>query len=166
MDLGVTNRPGARFGPRALRAIERVGPYHHTHDVIPSQALRCADIGDVPFRSRFSLEKSIEDIEAFYGKIAAAGLKPVSAGGDHSITYPIMKALGAEAPLGMVHIDAHCDTAGPYDDEKFPSRRPFSPGGAGRCSGSGPLRSDRHSRQRRTGLGLQLRLRNDRHPHG
>ena len=125
MDLGVTNRPGARFGPRALRAIERVGPYHATHDVIPSKALRCADIGDVPFRSRFSLEKSIEDIEAFYRRIAAAGLTPVSAGGDHSITFPIMQALGAEAPLGMVHIDAHCDTAGPYDDEKFHHGGPF-----------------------------------------
>ncbi len=125
MDLGVTNRPGARFGPRALRAIERVGPYHPTHKVIPSKALRCADIGDVPFRSRFSLRRSIEDIEAFYRRIAAAGLTPVSAGGDHSITYPIMKALGAERPLGMVHIDAHCDTAGPYDDEKFHHGGPF-----------------------------------------
>ena len=125
MDLGVTNRPGARFGPRALRAIERVGPYHATFDVIPSKVLRCADIGDVPFRSRFSLEKSIEDIETFYHRIAAADLKPISAGGDHSITYPIMKALGAETPLGMVHIDAHCDTAGPYDDEKFHHGGPF-----------------------------------------
>ena len=70
-------------------------------------------------------KKQVEDIEAFYRKIAAAGLKPVSAGGDHSITYPIMKALGAEAPLGMVHIDAHCDTAGPYDDEKFHHGGPF-----------------------------------------
>ena len=125
MDLGVTNRPGARFGPRALRAIERVGPYHPTYNLIPSNVLRCADVGDVPFRSRFSLEQSIEDIEAFYRKIASAGLKPVSAGGDHSITYPIMKALGAETPLGMVHIDAHCDTAGPYDDEKFHHGGPF-----------------------------------------
>ena len=125
MDLGVTNRSGARFGPRALRAIERVGPYHPTFNLIPANVLRCADVGDVPFRSRFSLEKSIEDIEAFYNKIAAADLKPVSAGGDHSITYPIMKALGAEAPLGMVHIDAHCDTAGPYDDEKFHHGGPF-----------------------------------------
>lgn len=125
MDLGVTNRSGARFGPRALRAIERVGPYHPAYNLIPANVLRCADVGDVPFRSRFSLEKSIEDIEAFYRKIAAAGPKPVSAGGDHSITYPIMKALGAEAPLGMVHIDAHCDTAGPYDDEKFHHGGPF-----------------------------------------
>ena len=125
MDLGVTNRPGARFGPRALRAIERVGPYHPAFNLIPAKVLRCADIGDVPFRSRFSLEKSIEDIETFYRKIAAAGLKPISAGGDHSITFPIMKALGAKAPLGMVHIDAHCDTAGPYDDEKFHHGGPF-----------------------------------------
>ena len=125
MDLGVTNRPGARFGPRALRAIERVGPYHRAHNLIPCKVLRCADVGDVPFRSRFSLEKSIEDIEAFYRKIAGAGMKPVSAGGDHSITYPIMKALGEHAPLGMVHIDAHCDTAGPYDGEKFHHGGPF-----------------------------------------
>ncbi len=125
MDLGVTNRSGARFGPRALRAIERVGPYHPSFNLIPGNVLRCADVGDVPFRSRFNLEKSIEDIEAFYRKIAAAGPKPVSAGGDHSITYPIMKALGADAPLGMVHIDAHCDTAGPYDDEKFHHGGPF-----------------------------------------
>ena len=125
MDLGVTNRPGARFGPRALRAIERVGPYHRAHNLIPCKVLRCADVGDVPFRSRFSLEKSIEDIEDFYRKIAGAGMKPVSAGGDHSITYPIMKALGEHAPLGMVHIDAHCDTAGPYDGEKFHHGGPF-----------------------------------------
>ena len=125
MDLGVTNRPGARFGPRALRAIERVGPYHRAHNLIPCKVLRCADVGDVPFRSRFSLEKSIEDIEDFYRKIAGAGMKPVSAGGDHSITYPIMKALGENAPLGMVHIDAHCDTAGPYDGEKFHHGGPF-----------------------------------------
>ena len=125
MDLGVTNRPGARFGPRALRSIERVGPYHRAHNLIPCKVLRCADVGDVPFRSRFSLEKSIEDIEDFYRKIAGAGMKPVSAGGDHSITYPIMKALGEDTPLGMVHIDAHCDTAGPYDDEKFHHGGPF-----------------------------------------
>ena len=125
MDLGVTNRPGARFGPRALRAIERVGPYHPSFNLIPANVLRCADVGDVPLRSRFSLQKSIEDIEAFYRKIAAAGLAPISAGGDHSITYPIMKALGEGTPLGMVHIDAHCDTAGPYDDEKFHHGGPF-----------------------------------------
>ena len=166
MDLGVTNRPGARFGPRALRAIERVGPYHPTYNLIPGNVVRCADVGDVPFRSRFSLKQSIEDIEAFYRKIAGAGMKPVSAGGDHSITYPIMKALGAEKPLGMVHIDAHCDTAGPYDDEKFHHGGPFRLAVLAGCWDPERCRADRHPRQRRTGLGIQLRFRHDRDPHG
>ena len=52
MDLGVTNRPGSRFGPRALRAIERVGPYNHVMECAPTHELRVADIGDVAFRSR------------------------------------------------------------------------------------------------------------------
>src|ERR671935_3216961 len=56
MDLGVTNRPGARFGPRAVREIERIGPYNHVHGVAPLAELRAADVGDVPFRSRFSLD--------------------------------------------------------------------------------------------------------------
>src|SRR5713226_7006052 len=61
MDLGVTNRPGARFGPRAVREIERVGPYNHQLRLAPCTVSRIADVSDVPFRSRFSLEKSIED---------------------------------------------------------------------------------------------------------
>jgi guanidinopropionase len=70
MDLGVFNLSGARFGPRAVRAIECVGPYHPTFRGILKSGTRTADIGDVLFRSRYSLEHSIEDIERFY-----AGLK-------------------------------------------------------------------------------------------
>jgi agmatinase len=125
MDLGVTNRSGARFGPRAVRAMERVGPYSHALDEVPRAVLKAADIGDVPMRSRFSLNDSIEDIEAFYRKIVAAGVIPLSVGGDHSITYPILKAIGEDAPVGMVHIDAHMDTGGPYDGEKFFHGGPF-----------------------------------------
>ena len=65
MDLGVTNRSGARFGPRAVRAIERVGPYSHALDEVPRGVLNAADIGDVPMRSRFSLTKSLEDKGVF-----------------------------------------------------------------------------------------------------
>ena len=125
MDLGVTNRPGARFGPRALRDIERIGPYHHVLKRAPFAEMKCADVGDVPFRSRFSLEMCMEDIEDYYSDVAASGVRPLSAGGDHSITYPIMKALGADRPLGMVHIDAHCDTGGEYDYSKFHHGGPF-----------------------------------------
>jgi len=125
MDLGVTNRPGARFGPRALRTIERVGPYNHYLDVVPFSVLDVADIGDVDFRSRFSLHDSLEDIETFYKKIHDANVFPLSVGGDHSVTYPIMKAIGANEPVGMIHIDAHCDTAGEYEGTKFQHGAPF-----------------------------------------
>src|SRR5262245_2840920 len=70
LDLGVTNRPGARFGPRAVRAVERIGPYHHVHKLLPLDAVRVADIGDVPFRGRYSLCDSIEDIETLFTRIA------------------------------------------------------------------------------------------------
>ena len=125
MDLGASNRPGARFGPRALRAIERIGPYNHVLDVAPVHALRVGDVGDVPFRSRYSLPLCIEDLEQWYRHIAAQGVLPLTVGGDHSITYPIMKALGAKQPLGMVHIDAHCDTGGEFDQTRFHHGGPF-----------------------------------------
>jgi guanidinopropionase len=125
MDLGVTNRAGARLGPRAVRTVERIGPYNHALEVAPRARCSAADIGDVPFSSRYSLDRSIADIEAFYARLAAAHVRPISVGGDHSITYPILKALGAERPLGCVHIDAHCDTMGEYEGTKFHHGGPF-----------------------------------------
>lgn len=125
MDLGVTNRPGARHGPRAVRQIERIGPYHETHRVVPASLVRIADVGDVPFRSRYSLAESHEDIQAFYDKVRAAGVAPASVGGDHSMTLPILKALGRDRPLGLIHIDAHCDTGGPFEGSKFTHAGPF-----------------------------------------
>ncbi len=125
MDLGVTNRAGARLGPRAVRSVERIGPYEHVLRVAPTGQLEVADVGDVPMKSRFSLDECHADIEAFYGDIARAGVIPLSVGGDHSITLPILKALGRDRPLGMVHIDAHCDTAGEYEGAKFHHGGPF-----------------------------------------
>src|SRR5437764_1302887 len=78
MDLGVTNRAGARFGPRAVREVERIGPYNHALKVAPRGECQAADIGDVPLRSRFSLDASIEDIASFYGRIHKAGVRPLS----------------------------------------------------------------------------------------
>src|SRR4030081_1730678 len=104
MDLGVSNRPGARFGPRAVRSIERIGPYHPTFTSVPMGGASCADVGDVPVRSRYSLDESLEDIELYYRALHARGVRPLSVGGDHSITYPILKALGRERPVGLVHI--------------------------------------------------------------
>ncbi len=125
MDLGVTNRAGARLGPRAVRAVERIGPYEHVLRINPLGECRAADIGDVPLRSRFSLADCHADIEAFYKRIVAAGVVPVSVGGDHSITYSILRAIGEKRPVGMVHIDAHCDTSGVYEGSKFHHGGPF-----------------------------------------
>jgi guanidinopropionase len=124
-DLGVSNRTGARFGPRAVRTIERIGPYHPTQKNVPKAKVKAADIGDVPFRSRFSLEQTLKDIEAFFDDLKRQGVRPLSVGGDHSVTYPILKALGRDRPVGLVHIDAHCDTMGSFDDCKFHHGGPF-----------------------------------------
>ncbi len=125
MDLGVTNRPGSRFGPRALRTIERIGPYNHVLGCAPVQELRVADIGDVPFQSRYRLEVSHDDIEKRFNQIVDAGVIPLAVGGDHSITHPIMKAVGKKEPVGLIHIDAHCDTSGLFDQTKFHHGGPF-----------------------------------------
>src|SRR5271169_4319953 len=93
-DLGVSNRSGARFGPRAVRTIERIGPYHPTQKNVPKAKLKAADIGDVPFRSRFSLEQTLADIETFYDDLKRQGVRPLSVGGDHSVGWGVLGALG------------------------------------------------------------------------
>ena len=125
MDLGVTNRAGARFGPRALRNIERIGPYNHVLDCMPLGELKVADIGDVPFRSRFDMKSCHEDIEAHFSHILDAGAKTLAVGGDHSVTYPILRAHGRKDPVAVIHIDAHCDTGGATDANKFHHGGPF-----------------------------------------
>lgn len=125
LDLGVTNRSGARFGPRALRAIERIGPYNDALDCAPVHEMAVADIGDVPFQSRFDLARSHADTEVFVTRIIAEGAIPLAVGGDHSITHPILRAVGSDGPVGLIHLDAHCDTGGSYEDEKFHHGGPF-----------------------------------------
>jgi agmatinase len=125
LDLGVTTRSGTRLGPRAIRAIERVGPFEHVLRLAPSVDHKLADVGDVPFSSRFSLEQSHKDIEAFFGKVVNAGVVPLAVGGDHSISYPILRAIGRSHPVGMIHIDAHCDTSGPLEGSRFHHGSPF-----------------------------------------
>ena len=125
MDLGVTNRAGARLGPRAVRAVERIGPWEHVLRQAPLQQAAVADIGDVPFRSRFDLASCHADIEAHLTGISEAGVIPLCVGGDHSISYPILRAISRKRPVGMIHIDAHCDTSGVYEGSKFHHGGPF-----------------------------------------
>jgi guanidinopropionase len=125
-DLGVTNRPGARHGPREIRnASSLMRAFNLGLGINPYELCRIADLGDVRLSQRYDLEQQVEEIEAFYRALHAAGVLPISAGGDHSITYPIFRALGADAPVGMVHIDAHCDTWGEFFGSKFTHGAPF-----------------------------------------
>lgn len=125
MDLGVTNRAGCRLGPRAVRQIERIGPFEHGLGLAPGQLVRAADIGDVPFRSRFDLASCHADIETHLRRIVNAGVVPLSVGGDHSITQSILRVIGEKRAVGMIHIDAHCDTGGPYEGSRFHHGGPF-----------------------------------------
>jgi guanidinopropionase len=125
-DLGVTNRPGARHGPREIRnASSLMRAFNLGLGVNPYDLCRIADLGDVRLTHRYDLEKQNEDIEAFFRQVHAAGILPISAGGDHSITYPIFRAIAADEPIGMVHIDAHCDTWGEFYGSKFTHGAPF-----------------------------------------
>ena len=125
-DIAVTNRPGARHGPREIRnSSSLMRGYNVALGVDPYELCRVADLGDVHLSHRYDLERQNQDIEAFYARVKAAGILPVSAGGDHSITYPIFRALGASQPVGMVHVDAHCDTWGEFFGSKFTHGAPF-----------------------------------------
>lgn len=125
-DLGVTNRPGARHGPREIRnSSSLMRGFNLGLRMNPYELCRIADIGDVRFRSRYDLKSQVEDIARFYSAVHEAGVLPVTAGGDHFITYPIFKGIAAGAPVGMVHIDAHTDTWGELFGSKFTHAAPF-----------------------------------------
>lgn len=126
-DMAVSNRPGTRFGPKAVREMSGLvsGPKNHETGVIPAAIARIADIGDVILQNSYDIEKAHTEIEAFYHGIADAGALPLTVGGDHSISYPILKALGREQPAGLIHIDAHADTGGPFNGTRFHHGGPF-----------------------------------------
>jgi guanidinopropionase len=125
-DLGVTNRAGARHGPREIRnSSSLMRTFNLGMNVNPYELCHVADLGDVKFSHRYDLNKQVEEIEAFFQKIVEKNILPISAGGDHSITYPILKAIAKEEPVGMVHIDAHTDTWGEIWGSKFHHGAPF-----------------------------------------
>ena len=124
-DLGVYNRAGARFGPRAIRNVSLFGSFNQYNKISPSVLAKIADVGDVPIEHRYHLDEGIRDIEKYYHQVMDAGVIPLTAGGDHSITHPILKAVGRDNPVGLVHVDAHCDTDGWMGNSKFYHGAPF-----------------------------------------
>jgi guanidinopropionase len=125
-DGGVTNRPGARHGPREVRSqstlIRRI---NQATGASPFEAAAVADLGDALVRRPFELEGAQREIEAFYRRVVAAGIRPLTCGGDHSIALPILRAVAAERPVGLVQIDAHADTGDNYLGSRFHHGAPF-----------------------------------------
>ena len=109
-DGGTTNRAGARHGPRQIRDLSTMmRNVHHVSRIKPFAAANCADLGDVQVNP-IDLEESLRLVEEYYRRVHAAGIVPLTAGGDHLISLPILRALAKDGPLGMVHFDAHTDT--------------------------------------------------------
>jgi len=114
-DGGVTVRPGARFGPRALReqSLAVFPPYHHQFRFSPFDTHRIADLGDVPIQDIYHLEASQADIGSWFRRLRENDVRVVAAGGDHSVTLPILEGTSLGG-LALIHFDAHCDTAPPH----------------------------------------------------
>ncbi|MDN2565590.1 agmatinase [Aquibium sp. A9E412] len=110
MDIGASNRSGTRHGPRQIRAEScMLRPYNMATGAAPFERLQVADIGDVPVNT-FDLKKTVGIIERAYDAILAHGAVPLTMGGDHTLTYPILKAMAkVHGPLALVHVDAHAD---------------------------------------------------------
>jgi guanidinopropionase len=125
-DGGVTNRSGTRHGPRAVREqstlLRRINGVTR---VAPFATARVRDLGDCWIEQPYELQSALQEIETFYRTVTSADIVPLSVGGDHAISLPILRAVAVKGPVGMIHIDAHCDTGDDYMGSRFHHGAPF-----------------------------------------
>lgn len=108
-DSGTTNRPGPRHGPRQLRdASTMIRAQHATTGMRPFEVANCADLGDVG-PNPADIVDTLDRITGFYDRLVASGIRPLTAGGDHLTSLPVLRALAKAGPLGMIHFDSHTD---------------------------------------------------------
>ena len=127
-DGGVTCRPGARYGPREVRnQSSMMRAINVATGAKPFESRRIADLGDVRFENILQPDQACQEIERFYQHIAKCKVLPLSVGGDHSVTYPILKAMRTryDQPLALVHVDAHTDTWDEFQGSRFHHGAPF-----------------------------------------
>ena len=119
MDIGTSNRPGARLGPRGIRDESRMlRPCNMATGAAPFDHLQVADVGDVAIDT-FDLKRSVEIIAQAHRGLLAHGAVPLTMGGDHTLTWPVLRAVAeAHGPVALVHVDAHADV----NDEMFGQR--------------------------------------------
>ncbi|RKF16403.1 agmatinase [Roseovarius spongiae] len=125
-DSGTTNRAGPRHGPRQLRDLSTmIRAQNGITGVRPFEAANCADLGDVP-PNPADIMDSMERITGFYRRVIEAGVLPLTAGGDHLSTLPILRAVAASGPVGMIHFDSHTDLFdGYFGGTKYTHGTPF-----------------------------------------
>ncbi len=126
-DIGTSNRVGARYGPRQIRAESSLlRPFNMSTGAAPFESLQVADLGDCAINT-FNLLDSIRIIEEYYDKVVQADIKPLTMGGDHTIVLPILRALRKkfDQPIGIVHVDAHADVNDEMFGEKIAHGTPF-----------------------------------------
>lgn len=121
--MGTTNRPGARFGPRAIREQSLfVGQYpwgHWPWDFNILEDYRLVDWGDLPITALWvgHPRRMVDDVQRHVGEVIGAGASPLSLGGDHMVAYPLVAATANRyGPVSLVHFDAHSDTWDMGDD--------------------------------------------------
>jgi len=126
LDIGTSNRSGTRHGPRQIRAEScMLRPFNLATGAAPFARMQVADIGDVPINT-FDLKKTIDIITNAYVDILSHGCTPLTLGGDHTLTYPILRAMAAKhGPVALIHIDAHADINDDMFGEKIAHGTPF-----------------------------------------
>ena len=125
-DGGVTYRPGARFGPSAIRQGSRLlRPYNPALDIKPFADQQVVDAGDLAVNP-FDMSQALTQVQAGVEQLSSEGRPVVVLGGDHTIALPVLRALHAQhGPIALVHFDAHLDTWDTYFNEPYTHGTPF-----------------------------------------
>jgi agmatinase len=125
-DSGVSYRPGARFGPAAVREASRLlRPYHPELDVSPFAEKQVVDAGDIAVNP-FDIGEAIETLQQEAEALQADGTRLVTVGGDHTIALPLLRAAAKKhGPVALLHFDAHLDTWDTYFGEPYTHGTPF-----------------------------------------
>ncbi|MEV4057637.1 agmatinase [Amycolatopsis sp. NPDC049688] len=125
-DSGVSYRPGARFGPAAVREASRLlRPYHPELDVSPFAEKQVVDAGDIAVNP-FNIGEAIETLQQEAEALQANGTRLVTVGGDHTIALPLLRAAAKQhGPVALLHFDAHLDTWDTYFGEPYTHGTPF-----------------------------------------
>ena len=126
MDIGASNRAGTRHGPRAIRAEScMLRPFNMGTGAAPFEAMQVADIGDVAINT-FNLRATADIITEAYEGILDHDAIPLTLGGDHTLTYPILRAVAKKhGPVALIQVDAHADTSDAMFGEKIAHGTPF-----------------------------------------